>query len=731
MTAVGAIAAEAVSVAAAAAGPPSQLPRPGDVAAAAAPPSAGMAAATLEAALLQPSTAAESLRTPSAPWVMEQREERRVNGVIKWGPESSVPDVGGMGWRTKAGHLLKNQTYYSGTSKGENLWEKPTHAGSKTWQQWHGPRLRNDAQLIERLDRLDVDQAAWESHKAFVNQVRVQTLDRLNVRRIENEQRELASSWAPHRRARREMHSKYEKVGGDLDSLPKKDLKQVLTPTVLQGDRNAVREITKRIQVEETWKLAWKSIEQERHDEIRADFEHRCAYNDQLQELANQQPLPRQNGRRLPNNCTRRIEELALPRAEQLPGGGDVTKLGEFRGLIHVDHSVALEARFPGQGSKFAESFRDTANSVSKGGWPPPPVPKTPPPTSPKSPAAASSPLGASVEARPLPVPQARLEQVPIRHSPQELAGYAVDQLDESGSPPPRDQDKLLLQEAFSSDPSQIVGDSAPRAGHTSRKQILGSAYLALSGELAADPIGTCASQVDIAPPVKQYAYPVLVPTSRQGSRRGHSHPARPSGSANHRGRSSGSAAGSRRTSGSAGGGGAATAGSRFGGVPALNVVAASGRADMGRCGGPQSARITQGQRVSVIPPSNFPAASLESVCCDIDAFEAQARSVPRLGNFWKSLRIGDLPPEMTQPVACPDSDDEDRGAYVDVRSARAQMGDNESAVADLEVAPTFNSNIGSMPSPDGTASKATRPRDDIGGGSFGAPEDFQSADAS
>ena len=133
-----------------------------------------------------------------------------------------MPDVGGLGWRSRAGHLLKNQTFFA-SRPGENQWNNPTHAGPRTWRSYHGPKLRTDADLMERMDRVEAYHAVWEAKKAFVNTVRMQTLDRFYNRKIENEQKEMASTWAPHRRARGEYHKYHETMASNLDTMPMKE----------------------------------------------------------------------------------------------------------------------------------------------------------------------------------------------------------------------------------------------------------------------------------------------------------------------------------------------------------------------------------------------------------------------------------------------------------------------------------------------------------------------------
>ena len=98
----------------------------------------------------------------------DRREERNRCGLIRFKLENGVPDVGGLGWRSRAGHLLKNQTFFA-SRPGENQWNNPTHAGPRTWRSYHGPKLRTDADLMERMDRVEGSHAVWEAKKAFVN----------------------------------------------------------------------------------------------------------------------------------------------------------------------------------------------------------------------------------------------------------------------------------------------------------------------------------------------------------------------------------------------------------------------------------------------------------------------------------------------------------------------------------------------------------------------------------
>ena len=302
----------------------------------------------------------------------DRREERDRFGFIRWKLENGVPDVGGLGWRSRGGHLLKNQSFFA-SRPGENQWNNPAHAGPRTWRSYHGPKLRTDAGFMERMDRSEAQQEVWEAKKAFVNTVRVQTLDRFYNKKVENEQKEMASKWAPHRRARSEYHKYHETLDSNLDSMPMKELKKVLTPTVLHGDRDAIRAITQRIQTEETWKVAWKQMELARREETKADLEHRMTYNAMLMQLAGQKGRAHLEQKLL--RCSVRVNHLARPTAVKVPD--DITKRSDYAGLVHVEHRHAMEARFPG-GHKLSTAFTLDATERSKACWPPLEPPATP-----------------------------------------------------------------------------------------------------------------------------------------------------------------------------------------------------------------------------------------------------------------------------------------------------------------------------------------------------------------
>eukprot|EP00747_Dinoflagellata_sp_TGD_P211692 gnl/TRDRNA2_/TRDRNA2_84901_c0_seq1.p1 gnl/TRDRNA2_/TRDRNA2_84901_c0~~gnl/TRDRNA2_/TRDRNA2_84901_c0_seq1.p1 ORF type:complete len:605 (-),score=96.09 gnl/TRDRNA2_/TRDRNA2_84901_c0_seq1:77-1891(-) len=428
----------------------------------------------------------------------DRREERRRQGFIKFREEYGVPDVGGIGWRSKTGHLLKNQTYYSSVP-GQNDWNNPTLAGPYTWKHYHGPKLRTDAPMMERLDRLDKEQLDWEAKKMFVNTVRVQTLDRFYNQKVTNQEYECADAWAPHRRARKEVHNAHDRFQAELDSMPLKELKKVLTDTVLHHDRDAIRAISGRIQKEETYKMAWKEMEKERRLDIREDFEHRMAYNEMLTIIAGQPPRMRDPNHAVPNDCTARIEELAKPK--EPPPPDDITSLSDYRGLIHVDHQAALEGLFPGKGTELSRDFRDNATGSAKGGWPPPPAADTPEPA--RRPTKTRNP---TLMKGSVPVSRAKLDSVMSRTNDDALAQTAQLQFERTTAPQCPDQSRQMVKEHISH--GSAMNTMSINSGGSGGGDVSMHSTKSVRSSVGSQKEG------HQPPPLRAYFYPSLVKTS-------------------------------------------------------------------------------------------------------------------------------------------------------------------------------------------------------------------------
>jgi hypothetical protein len=436
----------------------------------------------------------------------DSRQERRDRGYVHFRPESNVPDVGGLGWRTRAGHLLKNQAYYSCKPK-TNKWDLPLHAGLNTWKEWHGPKMRTDAAMMERMDQWEEENDEKEAKKTWVNTVRAQTLDRFYNQKLNRDQLEASRSWAPHRRARREVHDCHENFFADMDAKPEKVLKILLTDQVLQRDREAIRQIAKRIQNEETWKLAWKHMEQERRQDIRHDFRQRQNYNTLLMELSGQpsRSLSADESSELRvNSCSQRTEEMAEPR--DTPRFDDVTSLTDFRGLFHADNEHALEALFPGFGHDLSVEFRNRATASAKAGFPPPSPPETPRLSHSGSRDEAIR-KNATLTTEKKQIAQQRLEGVATRVHDETLSRHSKAQFLNTAAPPPPQQSKQLLKEDFTpkttlQDPGRVTG-SFERTDHC---------YLTHGPYSESSPKRK--AMESLPPAQRSYVYPVLTAAS-------------------------------------------------------------------------------------------------------------------------------------------------------------------------------------------------------------------------
>mmetsp|Transcript_111 Transcript_111/g.301 ORF Transcript_111/g.301 Transcript_111/m.301 type:complete len:624 (-) Transcript_111:65-1936(-) len=438
----------------------------------------------------------------------DRRQERRRNGVLKFQIEDDVPDVGGIGWRSKHGHMLKNQAYYAGIPK-QNIWDNPTHAGPKTWRAFHGPKLRSDAALMERLDRLDEAQEDWEAKKAFVNTARVHTMDRYNQQKVHNEQKASASEWAPHRRSRREVHSALGAGSEEMDSMPLKELKKMMTDIVLHGDRNAVRMLTARLQQEATWRQAWRDMEKERVLDIHQGISHRKAFNAKLAELSGQ-PVVSDPGHVVKLATTPRLEELAQPRKEfRLK---DITHLSDFRGLIHIDHHHALERRLPGKGHHLGTQFRDQVTSSAEPGWPPPPRPTTP---EVEETFPARTPQNMHLARKSMITHKERLEAAIARQDDMVMARVASQQNSAREAAPAPEQDANVYEEELSHELIKrhlVEHRHAHAYGSAMRGSLTDGLRRTAAAQHGRGPLG------HLAPRKVAYFYPALVPTVPSGS---------------------------------------------------------------------------------------------------------------------------------------------------------------------------------------------------------------------
>jgi len=441
-------------------------------------------------------------RLPAEHHVTEdKRHERHNQGVVKWSVERRVPDVGGQGWRTKTGHLLKNQAFYP-QMPNVNKWDNPTFAGTNTWTAWHGPRLRTDAEMMERLDRFDDQRELALAQKAHVNTVRAQTLDRFYNNKLQREELMHAPGWAPHKRAKAEVHSSFETFDSTMDQKPAKELKKVFTEKVLKEDRNAMRAITKRLQQEETYIQVYKQLEQERREDLRADLQQRQAHTDRLMQLSGQPIIthkPPGEVHRSITNCQGRTEDLAKHKATYTSKRG-ITALSDFRGLVHADNDHALESLHPGSGQQLASEFCARISESAQPGWPPPARAETPPHGQGRR-QEKQLQQSTSMSKFSIPSSEHRLQGIGTRSDPDLHKRHAKVQFARTKAPPPPGQSQQALEEdwspkANSQDPLRLTGNFA-RTDH------------------AQSPTSPKGKSSELSPAARRpYVYPVMVETS-------------------------------------------------------------------------------------------------------------------------------------------------------------------------------------------------------------------------
>ena len=92
------------------------------------------------------------------------------------------------------GHLKK--AYYRTTGK-QNRWNDPVHTGRDNWKQFHGPRLKTNARLIEQMDAFEREEDITEARKQNIIALRNEQLDRFWRQKRQRVRLERATSWTP------------------------------------------------------------------------------------------------------------------------------------------------------------------------------------------------------------------------------------------------------------------------------------------------------------------------------------------------------------------------------------------------------------------------------------------------------------------------------------------------------------------------------------------------------
>eukprot|EP00388_Colpodella_angusta_P007951 GDKJ01022057.1.p1 GENE.GDKJ01022057.1~~GDKJ01022057.1.p1 ORF type:complete len:668 (-),score=117.20 GDKJ01022057.1:84-2087(-) len=197
---------------------------------------------------------------------------------------------------------------------------------------------RNYDLVYEHQDR----RYRWELEKAFVNSCRLECLERIKRRKQEREIKCTAGVWVPQPRAKKEFRTNLNDWD-DLDTMPATALAGMLTPLVIQRDKEAVIRIFERLNNEEKVKLMMKQYESDRRQALLNSYSKRKQFTNMLEMLSGQEGRPPPAPPITPN-VSKRLEELAKPKEDFAFGSLRAhAQRSDFRGLFLPDHPAAVD----------------------------------------------------------------------------------------------------------------------------------------------------------------------------------------------------------------------------------------------------------------------------------------------------------------------------------------------------------------------------------------------------
>ena len=180
--------------------------------------------------------------------------------------------------------------------------------------------------------------------KEFVSQVRSLTRERLDKRRSYNRLVATAPHLEPFAKlthVRQDVCSGMTKpIGGNMDDLPVKALRNIITPSIERMDDEACVRLSDRLDQEKaTEELSQKNI-QSRRKEIIEDRNRRHRTLTALEKLSGIRPRSRPSSTEPAPAPTLRIESLAVPRQ---PKNISPSLCLDGLELAHISHPTALE----------------------------------------------------------------------------------------------------------------------------------------------------------------------------------------------------------------------------------------------------------------------------------------------------------------------------------------------------------------------------------------------------
>jgi hypothetical protein len=223
-----------------------------------------------------------------------------------------------------------------------------------------------------------------------------------------------------------------------------------------------------------------------------------------LEQMSGQPARPQDPHHIIPNNCSKRIEEMAKPKQPHVIE--DITRMTDYRGLIHADSQLALEALFPGSGHE--ESLRikaqNTANSrAERHSNEQNEAEGTRTLLRSKSDTSLQGSMqGRNLSKNSVPTSQSRIEAIAQRTNDEVYARFAKEQYLPCEAPPAPNQKETLLKEDWS--PATTKADPKRGTGDFTRSA---------QGTWGA---GAAKTQESIPPPTRSVVYPMLTPMAER-----------------------------------------------------------------------------------------------------------------------------------------------------------------------------------------------------------------------
>ncbi len=196
------------------------------------------------------------------------------------------------------------------------MWNDPYHSSNRTWGAYHAVAIKDkvregDVDAIHRFETVEA------SKRSFLVRSRSGTRARLNRRREYNKKRATSAILSPAQGLnlpRQDVCSGLTRViGGDVGSLPKKALRNLITPLIEELDAGAIMRLQSRLNAEEELRNVKLAERQSLRRELLDDMKKREEYVAALERLSGIS-RPKSNIVRDSSYCANeRLKSLAVP----------------------------------------------------------------------------------------------------------------------------------------------------------------------------------------------------------------------------------------------------------------------------------------------------------------------------------------------------------------------------------------------------------------------------------